>query len=90
MKGRLVSDFGSQGQQRLLALALRIVEARLLYQARGDWPVLLIDDVTHSLDDERRALFHQFLPKEAQRLITLPSARPNDYPADARLISMGK
>ncbi len=89
MQGRLVSDFGSQGQQRLLALTLRIVEARLLRLARGHWPVLLIDDVTHSLDDERRRLFHQFLPEEAQRLITLPSARHGDYPEGARLVEMG-
>ncbi|MES2309729.1 MAG: DNA replication and repair protein RecF [Verrucomicrobiota bacterium] len=86
--GKSASDFGSQGQQRLLALALRLIEARHLFETKGAWPILLIDDVTHSLDDERRERFHSFLPPEAQRLMTLPAARPGDLPAGAEVVEV--
>lgn len=86
--GKSAADFGSQGQQRLLALALRLMEARHLYETKGSWPILLIDDVTHSLDQERRERFHSFLPKEAQRLMTLPDARPGDLPIGAEVIEI--
>lgn len=86
--GKSAADFGSQGQQRLLALALRLMEARHLYETKGGWPVLLIDDVTHSLDQERRERFHSFLPKEAQRLMTLPDARPGDLPEGAEIVEI--
>lgn len=85
-KEKSVADFGSQGQQRLFSLALRLLEAQHLWQTHGNWPLLLIDDVTHSLDEERRARFHQILPGDAQRLMTLPSARLGDLPPDAEVI----
>lgn len=86
MGERSIADFGSQGQQRLFALALRFLEAQHLYETRKYWPLFLIDDVTHSLDDERRARFHEILPQDAQRFVTLPSARPQDIPPGASLI----
>lgn len=46
--------FGSQGQQRSVALSLRIAEARVLEDAFGKKPVLLLDDVFSELDGERR------------------------------------
>ena len=58
-----IARHASRGQARLAALALRIAEARLLHERRGDAPVLLLDDVLSELDDARRA---QVL-EEAQR-----------------------
>ena len=58
-----IARHASRGQARLAALALRIAEARLLHERRGDAPVLLLDDVLSELDDSRRA---QVL-EEAQR-----------------------
>ena len=46
--------FGSQGQQRSVALALRMAEARTLEEAFGRKPVLLLDDVFSELDEARR------------------------------------
>lgn len=46
--------FGSQGQQRSVALALRMAEARMLEDSFGRKPVLLLDDVLSELDRARR------------------------------------
>jgi len=46
--------FGSQGQQRSVALALRMAEARMLEDAFGKKPILLLDDVFSELDAARR------------------------------------
>ena len=46
--------FGSQGQQRTAALALKLSEVPLVREHRGDTPILLLDDVFSELDDTRK------------------------------------
>lgn len=46
-------DFGSGGQQRTAALALRLVEADTIRACRHTEPILLMDDVFAELDDAR-------------------------------------
>ena len=46
--------FGSQGQQRTAALAMKLAEMKLLESAIGTSPVLLLDDVFSELDAVRR------------------------------------
>lgn len=46
--------FGSRGQQRLLALALRLAEVMPVTEAAGTAPVLLLDDALSELDPEVR------------------------------------
>ncbi|NJK79162.1 MAG: DNA replication/repair protein RecF [Chloroflexaceae bacterium] len=46
--------YGSRGQQRSVALALKLGESRLMYERSGDMPVLLLDDVLSELDMQRR------------------------------------
>ena len=48
--------FGSQGQQRTVALSLKLAERRLIEELVGEPPLLLLDDVLSDLDDARRAL----------------------------------
>lgn len=47
--------YGSQGQQRTAALAMKLAEQRLLTDVLGTSPVLLLDDVFSELDAARRA-----------------------------------
>ncbi len=49
-----VREFGSGGQRRTAALALRLVERDAIRKARESAPVLLLDDAFAELDDERR------------------------------------
>ena len=52
--GRSARQFGSQGQQRSAALALKLAEAAALERAAGERPVILLDDVMSELDPKRQ------------------------------------
>jgi DNA replication and repair protein RecF len=47
--------FGSQGQQRTVALAVKLAEVQLVEEMVGEPPVALLDDVMAELDEERRS-----------------------------------
>src|SRR5262249_5750183 len=45
-----LATYGSRGQQRSVALALKLAELEYIEQATGEQPVLLLDDVLSELD----------------------------------------
>jgi DNA replication and repair protein RecF len=47
--------YGSRGQQRSVALALKLAELEYIQAMTGDQPILLLDDVLSELDAQRRA-----------------------------------
>jgi DNA replication and repair protein RecF len=51
------AQFGSEGQKRTLAIALKMAQAEFLAGLHGSPPVLLIDDVMGELDAKRRSGF---------------------------------
>ncbi|OIR07238.1 DNA replication and repair protein RecF [mine drainage metagenome] len=67
---RPARDFGSEGQQRLLVVALRLAQAAWFRQCTGVEPVLLADDVVGELDPERRSRFWAALPPDRQVIAT--------------------
>jgi DNA replication and repair protein RecF len=71
----------SQGEQRTLALALRLAAHHVVTAESGSPPVLLLDDVFSELDPDRSAALLAHLP-EGQTLLTTasglpPAARPD-------------
>ncbi len=68
----------SQGEQRTIALAVKLAAHRAVAGITGEQPVLLLDDVFSELDPERAASLAGHLPEETQTLIT--SARPEELP----------
>lgn len=67
--------YGSQGQQRTIALSLKLAEIRITKNLIGEYPILLLDDVLSELDIERqRYLVNQI--EGVQLFIT--SAEIND------------
>lgn len=62
--------FASEGQQRSLALALKLAQAHLLHQHAGQPPLMLIDDIFGELDPGRRNAFIDHLPADTQTLVT--------------------
>ncbi|MCB1224867.1 MAG: DNA replication and repair protein RecF [Verrucomicrobiales bacterium] len=70
LDGKDATRFASEGQQRTLALALRLAQARLLEEERGRPPLLLLDDVFGELDRERRRALLECLPAGAQKIVT--------------------
>ena len=49
-----VRKYGSQGQQRTVALSLKLAEIELVKKIINDNPILLLDDVMSELDSTRR------------------------------------
>lgn len=72
--GLKASDFGSEGQQRTLALALKLGQGELLREQGGKTPVYLLDDIFGELDKDRRERFLTSLPKGAQVIVTTTNA----------------
>ncbi len=70
LNGMDAAKFASEGQQRTLAVALKLAQTRLIIARTGRTPILLIDDVFGELDPVRRQNLLAHLPPDAQRLIT--------------------
>ena len=68
--GISAATFASRAQQRTIALALRLAEARYLLERRGESPVLLLDDILSELDGRRRAAVLAAIADYEQVLIT--------------------
>lgn len=63
--------YGSQGQQRATVLALKIGEIENLRSQRGEYPLLLLDDVSSELDPERNRYLMDYLRAlDAQVVLT--------------------
>ena len=69
INGKNARSFASQGQQRSLALALKLAEGEICKEEFGDYPVFLFDDVLSELDDTRRDYMIRFA-KGKQVIIT--------------------
>ena len=87
-----IRKFGSQGQQRSAALALKLAEAALLEEATGEKPVALLDDVMSELDGERRGAFLRLIGDDIQTVITTTNLGyfTDDLLDRAKVVSMGE
>lgn len=81
LDGRDVRVQASQGEQRSVALSLRIAAYQLLEQRHGRPPILLLDDVFSELDPSRAAGVTELLPR-GQVFVT--SARDDEVPQMGR------
>jgi DNA replication and repair protein RecF len=61
--------YGSRGQQRSVALALKLGEAALMRRRAGDAPVLLLDDMLSELDAQRRAHLLEVIRRPEQQTL---------------------
>jgi DNA replication and repair protein RecF len=71
-----VRAFGSRGQQRLVALALRLAEVLPVAEAVGSSPVLLLDDALSELDAGIRQNVVREIQGAEQVFLTSPEALP--------------
>lgn len=65
--------FASQGEQRTLALSLRLAERDVLTEVKGETPILLLDDVFSELDERRRACLAELVTEAGQTIATTTS-----------------
>lgn len=76
--------FGSRGQQRLLALSLRLAEILPITEAVGTAPILLLDDALSELDPDVRE--HTLREIRSAEQVFLTTADVLDVPGAARWI----
>lgn len=70
VEGRDSRAFASQGQQRTIALALKLAEVDVVEEVAGRTPVLLLDDVMSELDEERRRALTDLVQRDVQTIVT--------------------
>jgi DNA replication and repair protein RecF len=75
IEGAPARTYASQGEQRTLALALRLAVHDVVTDSSGSPPVLLLDDVFSELDPDRGAALLAHLPA-GQTLLTTASGLP--------------
>ena len=82
VNGQPLRKFGSQGQQRTGALALKLAQLSLLTEGCHTAPLVLFDDVMAELDEKRQAFFLNRLQQGGQAFLTGTSA--NDFSAASK------
>jgi DNA replication and repair protein RecF len=77
--------YGSRGQQRSAALAVKLAELHFLQEETSEQPILLLDDVLSELDEERRGYLLSIVRDIEQVLLTTTdhAALPADLLSDA-------
>lgn len=71
----------SQGQQRIITLALKLAELDCVTKARGVRPVLLLDDVSSELDPARTGAVYRTLSQSASQIF-VTAARGELFPPE--------
>jgi DNA replication and repair protein RecF len=88
LDGRDLRAYGSAGQQRTAAIALRLVEAAALAEARGEAAAICLDDAFAELDAERSArlgaMVSDLLREGSQVFATVP--RDGEMPEAVRAL----
>jgi DNA replication and repair protein RecF len=75
-----VREFGSGGQRRTAALALRLVEGDCIRRTRGTQPILLLDDAFAELDEARRERVIGLMDSGRFGQVILTAPKESDVP----------
>ncbi len=88
VNGWNLRTYGSRGQQRTGALALKLAELHAMAAATDEKPILLLDDVMSELDEQRRAALHTALADVRQGIVTTTdwTQFSTDFQKDAQLL----
>ena len=70
VNGINVSDFGSQGQQRTTALAIKLSLIEFIKNETHYYPIVLLDDVLSELDDVRQTQLLNSISDKVQTFVT--------------------
>ena len=65
-----LSIFGSQGQNRVAVLSLKLAEISIFKNITGDYPILLLDDIFSELDTKRKNRLIKYILSDVQTIIT--------------------
>jgi len=76
LDGRAAKAYASQGQQRLLALAIKMGELECVAETSQAEPLLLLDDVSSELDPTRTGAVYDFV-RQSQSQVFVTTTRPD-------------
>ncbi len=76
LNGRAAKLFCSQGQQRSIALAMKLAEGEIAREISGELPVFLFDDVLSELDTERK---NYIISRLSGRQVIITSCAETDF-----------
>lgn len=65
-----LKNYGSQGQQRMAVLAIKLSEISIFKQLKNTNPILLLDDVFSELDDNKKNNLLYYIKEDIQTIIT--------------------
>lgn len=85
LAGHPLREFGSTGQHRGAAIALKLLELETIEAATGSRPVLLLDDVFAELDGRRQERLAERLFAGRSAQLFLSSPRRDELPAGLAL-----
>ncbi|MCI8387892.1 MAG: DNA replication/repair protein RecF [Clostridiales bacterium] len=77
--------YASQGQQRSLALAMKLGEGEISMECSGEYPVFLFDDVLSELDSQRQSFL---LSRLGNRQVIMTACNPTPYTGDVNFINV--
>ena len=86
LNGKEARSFASQGQQRTIALAMKIAEGEISKEISGSYPVFLFDDILSELDDKRK---DYLISGMGERQVIITSCNKIDTPCKLYKVSAG-
>lgn len=81
-----LKNYGSQGQQRIAVLALKLSEIQILKDYKKTSPIILLDDVFSELDNDKKNNLLKFIDNDMQVVITTTDL----YNIDQKIIDKAK
>lgn len=87
--GRAAAEVASRGETRTIVLALKILELEFIEEARGETPILLLDDVFSELDGARRRALTSYLQAHQTFLTTTDADVVIKHFTDSTILPLG-
>jgi len=87
INGNAAKLYSSQGQQRTAALSLKIAQGDFINSIKGEYPVLLLDDIMSELDINRRKYLWERISGK-QVIITCTDIDSIDIPQDSGIFTV--
>ncbi len=70
LNGLDITEFGSQGQQRLSVLCLKLAEIEVFVKNKNTHPIILLDDIFSELDEKKKNNIIDYFDEDVQIFIT--------------------
>jgi len=90
INGRDARKFGSQGQQRTAAIALKLSQIEIYKESTGDYPIVLLDDILSELDEKRQQNILSILGDTQAFITTTDDQFMQHYCKPAQIITIEK